>query len=349
MSSWDKFKKLFFKNIAIDLGTANTLILVQGEGVIVDEPSMIAIDHRLGQVIAIGHQAKMMYGRAPDNIKVVRPMRDGVITNFDITSKMIASFLSKMRGGALFKPLIIVCVPSSISQVEKKAVVDSVKLAGARKVLLIEEPIASLLGVELPGHNEGAYLVINIGGGVTELAVVSSLSIAYRDSSSIAGDEMDQAIIEHLRSTHGLVIGTFEAEDIKIRLGSAIPSDKTLTTIAKGKDVNSGIPRAVQVTSNEIYNVLRPCLQEIVEMIRRAVSELNVEVLDEISKNGIILTGGGALLRGLDKMISDELNGMKHNKTFRVFVAKDPIRNVIMGLEKLLNNKKLRNRVCTID
>ena len=340
MAISDRFLSLFSKDLAMDLGTANTLIYVKKEGIVLDEPSVIAIDNRTGETIAVGREAKRMYGRTPDTIKAVRPMKDGVIADFDITKKMITYFLAKVyRRKRLIQPRIIVCIPSGITQVEKKAVIDSARQSGARKVLLIEEPMAAAIGSNLPVERATASMVVDIGGGTTEAAVISLSSTIYQESLRIAGDEMDEAIMSFIRNEHNLIIGTYEAENIKIRIGSAAPLKENMTFTARGKDRVTGVPKATLISDGEIRVALEEPIKAIVDVVKRALERTSSELAADIYESGVMITGGGSLLRGLDRRVSEETN-------LKVYRPKDPLRSVVTGSGKVLDEFKLLKKVC---
>jgi rod shape-determining protein MreB len=348
MSFLDKFLGFFSKDLAMDLGTANTLVYVKRKGVVLDEPSVVAIDKRTDRPIAVGRKAKQMYGRTPDSIKAVRPMKDGVIADFDVTKKMITHFLDEAcKHKGLFHPRLMVCIPSGITQVEKRAVIDSAKQAGARKVLLIEEPMAAAVGAGLPVEEEAGCMVVDIGGGTTEAAIISSSSTAYQESLRIAGDEMDEAIMKFIRYQHKLIIGPYEAENIKIKIGSAMPLEKEMTFIARGKDLVSGIPKAVVVTDSEIREALKEPIKAIVDVIERALNRTSAELAADIFARGVLLTGGGSLLKGLDTFVAQELSKrITHGTNLKIRVAENPLQSVVLGSGKVLDNYKLLKKVC---
>jgi len=348
MSLYDRFLGLFSKDLAMDLGTANTLIYVKNQGIVLDEPSIVAIDSRTGQPIAVGRQAKQMYGRTPSSIKAIRPMKDGVIADFDVTKKMITYFIDKVcKHRSLLNPRLMVCIPSGITQVEKRAVIDSAKQAGARKVLLIEEPMAAAVGANLPVEGEAGCLIVDIGGGTTEAAIISSSSIAYQESLRVAGDGMDEDIMKFIRREHNLVIGPYEAESVKIKIGSVISMKESMTAIARGKDLVSGIPKAIQVNDDEVRKALEESVKAIVDIIDRALSRTSAEFAADIFERGVMLTGGGALLRGLDVHISQQLSRITSNGTdLKVFVTRDPLKSVVLGAGKVLDNFKLMKKIC---
>jgi len=340
MSVSDRLLGLFSKDLAMDLGTANTLIYVKKEGVVLDEPSIVAIDKRTDQVIAVGAEAKRMYGRTPENITAIRPMKDGVIADFDVAKKMITYFLGKIcKHRRLIHPRIIVCIPSGITQVEKRAVIDSARQSGTRKVLLIEEPMAAAVGSDLPVEKASACMVVDIGGGTTEAAVISLSSTAYRESIRIAGDEMDEAIMEFIKHEHKLVIGPFEAENIKIRIGSAAPLKEKMTFTARGKDLVTGAPKAVVVNDDEIREALEEPVRAIVDVVDRALSRTSAELAADIYESGVMITGGGSLLRGLDRLIAEETK-------LKIYRATDPLKSVVLGSGKVLDQFKLLKKVC---
>jgi len=340
MSISDRLLSLFSKDLAMDLGTANTLIYVKNEGIVLDEPSVVAIDKRTEQPIAVGFEAKRMYGRTPENIVAVRPMKDGVIAKFDVTKKMITYFLSKVyRRKRLIPPRIIVCIPSGITQVEKKAVIDSARQAGTRKVFLIEEPMAAAVGAGLSIEKPSASMVVDIGGGTTEAAVIALSATVYQESLRVAGDGMDEAIVNYIKREHKLVIGSYEAENIKIKIGSAAPLKEAATFTARGKDLVTGVPRAVVVNDGEIREALKDSVKAIVDVINRALGRTSSELAADIYDKGVMITGGGALLRGLDKLIAAETG-------LRVHRADDPLRSVVMGSGKVLDHFKLLKKIC---
>jgi len=340
MSLSDRLLSLFSKDLAMDLGTANTLIYVKKEGVLLDEPSVVVIDKRTEQPVAVGREAKRMYGRTPGNLIAVRPMKDGVIADFNVTRMMITHFLSKVyRRNRMIHPRLIVCIPSGITSVEKKAVIDSSRQSGARKVYLIEEPMAAAVGAGLPVEKPKASMVVDIGGGTTEAAVISLSATAYQESLRGAGDEMDDAVASFIKNEHKLIIGPYEAENIKIKIGSAAPLKEKMTFTARGKDLVTGVPRAVVVNDDEIRVALREPVKAIVDVINRALEQTSAELAADIYETGVMITGGGSLVRGLDRHIAEE-TGLK------VYRAKDPLRSVVMGSGKVLDQFKLLKKIC---
>src|SRR2546426_822514 len=295
---------MFSNDLAVDLGTANTLVYVRGEGIVLNEPSIVAIHQADHSVLAVGHEAKAMLGRTPGNIVAIRPLKDGVIADFDVTEKMLHYFINKVhRRRTLVRPRIVVGVPSGITQVEKRAVRDSAMQAGAREVYLIEGPIAAAIGAGLPIQEPGGNMIVDIGGGTTEVAVISLSGIVYAKSVRIAGDEMDEAIVQYIRKHYNLLVGERRAEEIKVTLGSAYPMGGERRTMeVKGRDLIDGIPKTIVITDEEIREALREPVMTIVETVRTCLERTPPELAADIVDKGIVITGGGALLRGLDHL-----------------------------------------------
>ncbi len=336
---WNQFLGLFSNDLAIDLGTATTLVYVKGRGILLCEPSVVAIQRGSSQVLAVGEEAKRMIGRTPGNISAIRPMRDGVIADFDVTEAMLRYFIKKAQPRKLNKPLVVVAIPSGITEVEKRAVRDSALRAGAREVFLVEEPKAASIGVGLPIHEPGGNMIIDIGGGTTELAVISLDGIVIARSIRIAGDEMDQAIIEHLRKAYNLMIGERTAEEIKIRIGSAYPLEEEMTMDVRGRDLVTGLPKTVTVTSEEVREALAEPIRSIVEATRLTLEKTPPELSADLVDRGIVMAGGGSLLRGLDRLLAEETG-------LPVHVAENPVTAVAMGVGKGLDDiRYLRNRI----
>ncbi len=331
---------LFSNDIGIDLGTANTLVFVKGEGVVLCEPSVVAIEKDTNRVIAVGEEAKRMLGRTPGNIVAIRPMKDGVISDFEITEAMLKYFIRKVhRRKVLVRPAMVIAIPSGITAVEKRAVRDSAERAGARSVVLIEEPKAAAIGVGLPVEEPAGNMIIDIGGGTTEFAVISLGGLVYSKSIRIAGDEMDDAIIEYLRKTYNLMIGERTSEEIKIRIGSAFPLDEELTMDVRGRDLISGLPKTVSVTSVEIREALHDPVQAIVDASKSTLEQTPPELASDLIDRGIVMAGGGSLLRGLDKRIAEETG-------LPVHIAEDPLTAVVLGTGHVLNMAaRLRRRI----
>ena len=325
MKLFGRITGLFSKDLAMDLGTANTLIYVKGEGIVLNEPSVVALSRKNGQVIAVGREAKDFLGRTPQQIAAIRPMKDGVIADFEVTSAMIKYFLRKAYHRArLVRPRLIVAVPTGITQVEKRAVIESAEQAGARQVFLIEEPMAAAIGAGLPIERPVGNMVVDIGGGTTEVAVISLSAVAYAESVRVAGDEADEAIIRYMQQHHQIAIGQNEAERIKLRIGSAAPLSEPLVTEASGKEILTGIPRPFRVTDGEVREALREPIGVILESVKRAFEKTPPDLAADICANGVWLAGGGALLRGLGDLLMRTLK-------LPVHVEKDPLTTVARG------------------
>jgi rod shape-determining protein MreB len=326
--------------MAIDLGTANTLVYVKGEGIVLNEPSIVAIHQADNTVLAVGKEAKAMLGRTPGNIVAIRPLKDGVIADFDVTEKMLGYFIRRVhKRRALVRPRIVIGVPSGITQVEKRAVRDSAMQAGAREVYLIEEPMAAAIGAGMPITEPGGNMVVDIGGGTTEVAVISLSGIVYSRSVRIAGDEMDEAIVQYIRKNYNLLVGERRAEEIKIKLGSAYPMGGDRRTVeVKGRDLIDGIPKTIVIGDDEIREALREPIMTIVDAVRTALERTPPELAADIVDKGIVLTGGGALLKGLDHLLRQETN-------LPITVAEDPLSCVALGTGKVLDELDLLKKV----
>jgi rod shape-determining protein MreB len=331
---------LFSNDIGIDLGTATTLVYVKGEGVVLCEPSVVAIEKDTNRVIAVGEEAKKMLGRTPGNIIAIRPMKDGVISDFEVTEAMLKYFIRKVHGRRkLLSPAMVIAIPSGITAVEKRAVRDSAERASARSVDLIEEPKAAAIGVGLPVEEPAGNMIIDIGGGTTEFAVISLGGMVYAKSIRIAGDEMDGAIVEYLRKTYNLMIGERTSEEIKIRIGSAYPLEEELNMDVRGRDLISGLPKTVSITSVEIREALADPVQAIVDASKSTLEHTPPELAADLIDRGIVMAGGGSLLRGLDKRIAEETG-------LPVHVADDPLTAVVLGTGAVLNMPaRLRRRI----
>jgi len=331
----------FSDDLAIDLGTANTLVFVRGEGIVLNEPSVVAIHEADQSIIAVGREAKAMLGRTPGNIRVIRPLKDGVIADFDITEKMLGYFISQTprRHRTILRPRVVVGVPSGITQVERRAVRDAAMHAGARAVYLVEEPVAAAMGAGLPIEEPGGNLIVDIGGGTTEVAVISLAGVIYCKSVRIAGDHMDEAIRQHIRKHYNLLIGERRAEEIKISLGSAYPGDGEQRTIdVKGRDLVDGFPKTVVLTEDDVREALRDSVMAIVGTVRSCLEQTPPELAADIVDTGIVITGGGGLLRGLDRLIGAETQ-------LPVTVAKDPMSCVALGVGRVLDELELLKKV----
>ncbi len=332
---------LISKDMGIDLGTANTLVYVKGEGVVLCEPSVVAIEKDTNRVVAVGEEAKKMLGRTPGTIVAIRPMKDGVISDFEVTEAMLKYFIRKVQPRRFFSPLIVIAIPSGITEVEKRAVMDSAVHAGARDVILIEEPKAAAIGVGLPVYEASGNMIIDIGGGTTEFAVISLGGIVYAKSIRIAGDELDMAIVEYLRKTYNLMIGERTAEEIKIRIGSAYPLEEELNMDVRGRDLIAGLPKTINITSVEIREALHDPVQAIVDASKSTLEHTPPELAADLIDHGIVMAGGGALLRGLDKRIAEETG-------LPVHIADDPLTAVVMGTGETLNMPPHMRRRLTI-
>jgi rod shape-determining protein MreB len=329
----------FSNDLAIDLGTANTLVYVKGKGIVINEPSVVAIEKKSGQVLAVGSEAKKMLGRTPGNIVAVRPMKDGVIADFEIAEKMLKHFITRAHNRNTFvRPRIIICVPSKITQVEQRAVKDSAELAGAREVYLIEEPIAAAIGAGLPIAEPSGNMVVDIGGGTTDVAVISLAGIVYSESVKVAGDKMDDFILSYIKRKYNLLIGDHMAEQIKFEIGSAYPQDDRKTFMIKGRDLISGIPRTLVIDDAEIREALAEPIGAIVNAIKVALENTPPELAGDIIDRGIVLTGGGSLLRGMDVRLREETN-------LPIITVDNPLTTVVLGTGKALDQIDLLQRV----
>ncbi len=333
------FNGLFVRDIGIDLGTANTLVYVRKKGIVLREPSVVAIRRDNGSILAVGEEAKQMIGRTPGNIVAIRPMKDGVIADFDVTQTMLKHFIAKAyRRRALFLPQVVVCVPSGVTEVEKRAVLDATKQAGAKQAFLIEEPMAAAIGAGLPVEEPTGSMIVDVGGGTSEVAVISLGGIVTSKSIRVGGDEMDEAIINYIKKTYNLMIGERTAEELKIDLGSAFHMEEDEKKDIRGRDLVSGLPKVLTVTSWEIETALAEPVSAIMETIKNTLERTPPELAADIMEKGVILSGGGALLRGLDKLVAEE-TGMP------VYMAEDPLDCVVIGAGKALTAIELLKRV----
>ncbi len=339
MGLTNKILGWFSNDLAIDLGTANTLVYLQGKGIVINEPSVVAIERRSGKVVAIGAEAKKMLGRTPGNIIAIRPMKDGVIADFEIAEQMLSSFIKKAHNrNAFVRPRVIICVPSEITQVEQRAVRDSAELAGAREVYLIEEPIAAAIGAGLPIAEPSGNMVVDIGGGTTDVAVISLAGIVYSESVKVAGDKMDDAIVSYIKRKYNLLIGDHMAETIKLEVGSAYPLEERKTFMIKGRDLISGIPKTLVIDDGEIREALAETVSAIVNAIKVALENTPPELAGDIIDKGIVLTGGGSLLRGMDVRIREETN-------LPIITVDNPLTTVVMGTGMALEQLDLLRRI----
>jgi len=324
---------LFSRDIGIDLGTANTLVHVRGRGIVIAEPSVVAKDLRTGHILAIGAEAKRMVGRTPASIVAIRPLKDGVISDFDITEQMLNYFIRKVHERALMlpRPRVVIGIPSGVTEVEKRAVQDAAISAGARWARLVEEPMAAAIGAGLPVNEPSGSMIVDIGGGTTEVAVTSLGGIVISRSIRIGGDEMDTDIVSYARREFNLLMGERTAEDIKIAIGSAYPLDEEVSTYFRGRDLLTGLPRSIEVTSAQIREAIEPSIEQIIDAIKGTIEETPPELVADIMDQGIYLAGGGALLRGLDTRVAEATQMAVH-------VAEDPLTCVVRGCGKILES-----------
>lgn len=326
------FREFFANDVGIDLGTANTLVYVRGRGIVVNEPSIVAVDRQTQQILAIGNEAKEMLGRTPENVITIRPLRDGVIADFEKTEVMLRAFIRKVQNKRIFgRPRIVICVPSGITEVEKRAVRDSAESAGAREVFLIAEPMAAAIGIGLPVEMPVGNMVIDVGGGTSEIAVIALSGIVTSTSIRVGGDEMDRAIVQFLKKNYNLLIGERTAEQIKIEIASAVEIDPPLETRVKGRDLVGGIPKTIILSSTEVREALSEPISQIIDAVRINLERTPPELAADILDRGIILSGGGSLLRGLDQRLRDETN-------LPINVVEDPLTCVVRGTGKVLEN-----------
>lgn len=329
-----RFMKIFSKDLAIDLGTANTLIYLEGKGIVLREPSVVAVkdEGRYKKVVAIGEEAKKMIGKTPGTIKAIRPLREGVIADFEVTEAMIRYFIQKVHNRSYFvKPRIIISVPSGTTQVERRAVKESAESAGAREVYLIEEPMAAAIGAGLPVAEPVACMVVDIGGGTTEVAVISLGGIVVSHSIKVAGDKIDEAIVYYIKRKYNLLIGEATAEQVKIQVGDVLPQEPYPEMEIKGRDLITGVPKTITITSKEVQEAIKEPVDLIIQAIKQVLEATPPELAADLVDRGIMLTGGGALLKNLDKLISQE-TGLK------VSVAEEPLLCVALGAGKALDN-----------
>jgi rod shape-determining protein MreB len=325
-------KNQFMSDVAIDLGTCTTLIYVNGRGIVLNEPTVVAIDVKTKKCLAAGDEAKKMLGRTPNEIRAIRPMKDGVIADFEMVELLLRTFIEKVQKKRLFtRPRIIICVPSGITEVEKRAVRDSAEAAGAREVFLVSEPIAAAIGIGLPVHLPTGNMIIDIGGGTTEIAVIALSGIVTNSSVRTAGDEMDDAILQYIKKNFNLIIGEQTAEQIKIEIGNAFPTVEDNNIEVRGRDLVSGIPKTIKLTSHEVREAIQEPLSMIIEAIRLTLEKTPPELASDIVNSGIYLAGGGALLRGIDILIREESN-------LPVTVADEPNKAVVIGAGKILED-----------
>lgn len=348
---FNRFWQLVSHDIGIDLGTVNTLVFVKGKGIVIREPSVVALHKKTRQILAIGTEAKRMIGRTPAAIEAVRPLRDGVISDFDTTEAMLRHFIQKVHmnppGSASWripkipKPRVVVGIPSGVTEVERRAVQDACLVAGAREAYLIEEPMAAAIGAKLPIEEPEGVMIVDIGGGTSEIAVISLGGMVLNRSLRVAGDELDDAIINYLKMRYGLLIGEKTAEDVKLEIGSAHANggkSDPYETVVRGRDLASGLPKSLKISAAEIREALDPIINQIVSAIEEVLEETPPELISDILERGIVLAGGGALLRGLDKRIAEETK-------IPVWIANDPLTAVARGCGEVLSNIDLLSKV----
>ena len=337
---WNKFLSLFSNDICIDLGTANTLVYVKDRGIVIREPSVVAIQEGTKRILAVGEEAKRMLGRTPGNIVAVRPMKSGVIADFDITEAMIRYFIRKVHSHKVVKPRVIIAVPSDITEVEKRAVQESARHAGARDVFLIEEPMAAAIGVGLPVSEPAGNMIVDIGGGTCEVAVISLAGIVYSRSVRVGGDAMDECVLQYMRRVYNLMIGERTAEDIKISIGSAHATGEEKTMEVKGRDLVAGLPKTITVTSEEIREALQEPVSTIVDAIRITLEKCPPELSADLVDRGMVLAGGSSQLRGMDKLIAEQTG-------LPVHLADDPMSAVAEGTGVVLNELSFLSRAAS--
>lgn len=329
----------FSRDMGIDLGTANTVVYLRGKGIVLQESSVLALHQETKQVVAVGEEAKRMIGRTPGNIVAIRPMKDGVIADFDVTQHMLRYFIGKAsRRKTLFRPRVVICVPSGVTEVEKRAVIDAALQAGAREAYLIEEPMAAAIGAGLPVQDPTGNMIVDIGGGTTEVAVISLGGIVTHRSIRIGGDEMDEAIVNYVKRNYNLLIGERTAEQVKIAVGSAFPLEQPASIEIRGRDLVTGLPKTLVITDEEVREALSEPVGAIIEAIKITLERTPPELASDIMDRGIVLTGGGALLKGFDKLVSEE-SGMP------VSLADEPLLSVVRGTGKVLEEIETLRRL----
>jgi len=330
---------LFSSDLAIDLGTANTCVYARGKGIVINEPSIVAINKATGRPEAVGRQAKEMLGRTPGNIVAIKPMKDGVIADFEITEKMLNYFIKKAHNrSVLLRPRIVIGVPSEITQVEKRAVKDSASRAGASEVHLVEEAMAAAIGANMPISEPGGNMIVDIGGGTTDIAIISLAGIVYSKAVRVAGNEMDEAIIQYIKNTYNLLIGERTAEAVKIKVGSAYALEERITMEIKGRHLIEGVPKTITISDEEIREALAETVKVIVKAVRDALERTPPELSADIVDRGIVLTGGGALLKDLDKRLREETG-------LPVAMAEDPLSSVVLGVGAMLSELDLLRKI----
>ena len=333
-------KKRFFCDLAIDLGTANTLVFLKGRGIIVQEPSIVVINTQTGKVEAVGTRAKEMLGKTPTGVVAIKPMRDGVIADFEVAEKMLDYFIKKATSNRAFliRPRIIIGIPTGVTQVERRAVKDVALRAKASEVYLVEQPMSASVGAELPISEPTGNMIVDIGGGTTDIAVISLSGIVFNHSIRIAGNEMDESIIQYIKKKYNLLIGEKSAEQVKMQIGSAYPLDEPMTMEIKGRDLREGIPKTIVIDDQEIREALEDVVASIVNAVRIALEKTPPELSADIIDRGIVMTGGGALLKNMDKRIREETH-------LPVFITEDPLTSVVLGAGKMLDDLELLKKI----
>ncbi|MCR4396296.1 MAG: rod shape-determining protein [Candidatus Saccharicenans sp.] len=340
MNLWSWIKDRLFCDLAVDLGTANTLVYLKGRGIVVQEPSIVVINKQTGKIEAVGNRAKEMLGKTPNNVVAIKPMRDGVIADFEIAERMLDYFIKQAMNnrGFLLRPRIVIGIPTGITQVERRAVKDVALRAKASEVYIVEQPMAAAVGAELPISEPTGNMIVDIGGGTTDIAVISLNGVVFNHSIRTASNEMDEAIVQYLKKKYNLLIGEKTAEQVKIQLGSAYPLDESLTMEIKGRDLREGIPRTIVVDDQEIREAIEEVVTAIINAVRIALERTPPELSADIIDRGIILTGGGSLLKNLDKRIREETQ-------LPVFITEDPLTSVVMGAGRLLDDIELLKKI----
>lgn len=321
----------FGQDIGIDLGTATVLVYIKGKGIVLREPSVVAIDNNTNRLLAVGEEARRMIGRTPGNIVAIKPLKDGVISDYDITEKMLKYFLRKVCNRRIFKPRVIVCVPSGVTEVEERAVIDAALQAGARKTYLIEEPIAAAIGAGIDISKACGSMVVDVGGGTTDIAVISLGGIVVSNSIKVAGDKFDEAIVRYIRKKYNIMIGERTAEEMKIKVGCVYPREEEVSMDIRGRSLISGLPKTITVTSTEMMEALEETVSHIVEAVHSVLERTLPELVGDISSRGIVLTGGGSLIYGLDKLLQEKTG-------INVIIADEPVSCVAIGTGKALEN-----------
>jgi rod shape-determining protein MreB and related proteins len=330
---------LLGRDMAVDLGTANTLVYVRGRGIVLNEPSVVAINTINNAILAVGTEAKRMIGRTPSHIRAVRPLKDGVIADFDVTEKMLRYFVQKVHHRRVFaKPRVVVCVPSGITGVEHRAVIEAAYSAGARQAFIIEEPMAAAIGAGLPIHEPSGNMVVDIGGGTTEVAVISLGGIVTSSSIRVGGDELDEAIIQHVKKEYSVALGERTSEAIKLAIGSAFPTADDLIAEIKGRDLVSGLPKTIHITAEEVRRAIEEPVNAVIDSVKNTLDRCPPELAADIMDKGIVLTGGGALLKGIDERL-------KHETGMPIHVAENPLSCVAIGSGKCLEEFEILKRV----